>query len=63
MALLIDFLAKVSTVRRALISDIHGNYEVLEAVLDDVKAQGIAEVFCLGAYSAPVPTRERASIE
>ena len=29
--------------RRALISDIHGNLEALEAVLDDIKAQGIAE--------------------
>jgi predicted phosphodiesterase len=35
-------------VRRALISDIHGNFEALEAVLDDVKAQGITEIFCLG---------------
>jgi predicted phosphodiesterase len=35
-------------VRRALISDIHGNLEALEVVLDDIKAQGIAEIFCLG---------------
>jgi predicted phosphodiesterase len=35
-------------VRRALISDIHGNLEALEVVLDDIKAQGIIEVFCLG---------------
>jgi predicted phosphodiesterase len=35
-------------VRRALISDIHGNIEALEVVLDDIKAQGITEVFCLG---------------
>ena len=34
--------------RRALISDIHGNLEALEVVLDDIKAQGIAEIFCLG---------------
>ena len=34
--------------RRALISDIHGNLEALEVVLDDIKAQGITEVFCLG---------------
>ena len=34
--------------RRALISDIHGNLEALEVVLDDIKGQGIAEVFCLG---------------
>lgn len=34
--------------RRALISDIHGNLEALEVVLDDVKAQGISEIICLG---------------
>ncbi|MGC8639886.1 MAG: metallophosphoesterase family protein [Isosphaeraceae bacterium] len=34
--------------RRALISDIHGNYEALEVVLDDIRAQGISEIFCLG---------------
>ncbi len=34
--------------RLALISDIHGNLEALEAVLDDVRNQGIDEVFCLG---------------
>lgn len=35
-------------VRRAIISDIHGNLEALEAVLEDVKAQGVAEIYCLG---------------
>jgi predicted phosphodiesterase len=35
-------------VRRALISDIHGNLEALEVVLDDIKAQGISEILCLG---------------
>jgi predicted phosphodiesterase len=35
-------------VRRALISDIHGNLEALEVVLDDIKAQGVSEIFCLG---------------
>lgn len=34
--------------RRALISDIHGNLEALEVVLDDIKSQGITEIFCLG---------------
>ena len=33
---------------RALISDIHGNLEALQAVLADIKSQGISEVFCLG---------------
>jgi predicted phosphodiesterase len=35
-------------VRRALISDIHANLEALEAVLADIKAQGIREILCLG---------------
>jgi predicted phosphodiesterase len=35
-------------VRRALISDIHGNLEALEVVLDDIQSQGITEIFCLG---------------
>lgn len=34
--------------RRALISDIHGNLEALEVVLGDIKAQGITEIYCLG---------------
>lgn len=33
---------------KAIISDIHGNLEGLEAVLADIKSQGIDEVFCLG---------------
>jgi diadenosine tetraphosphatase ApaH/serine/threonine PP2A family protein phosphatase len=35
-------------VKRALISDIHSNLESLSAVLNDIRAQGISEVFCLG---------------
>jgi predicted phosphodiesterase len=35
-------------VKRALISDIHSNIEALEAVLADIRSQGIAEIFCLG---------------
>ena len=33
---------------KAIISDIHGNLEALQAVLADIKAQNIAEVYCLG---------------
>lgn len=33
---------------RAIISDIHGNLEALEAVLADIRTLGIKEVFCLG---------------
>jgi predicted phosphodiesterase len=32
----------------AIISDIHGNLEALEAVLDDIAQQGIDRIFCLG---------------
>ena len=34
--------------KRALISDIHSNFEALETVLADIKAQGITEIYCLG---------------
>ena len=34
--------------RRALISDIHGNLEALRAVLDHIRQSGITEVYCLG---------------
>ncbi len=33
---------------RAIISDIHGNLEALEAVLADIRAQNISEIYCLG---------------
>ncbi len=32
----------------AIISDIHGNFEALTAVLADIDAQGIDEIYCLG---------------
>jgi len=35
-------------VRRALISDIHGNVEALETVLADIQGQGVEEIICLG---------------
>ncbi len=34
--------------KRALISDIHSNLEALQAVLVDIRAQGVTEIFCLG---------------
>jgi predicted phosphodiesterase len=34
--------------RVAVISDIHGNLHALEAVLQDVDAQGVEEMWCLG---------------
>jgi predicted phosphodiesterase len=35
-------------VKRALISDIHSNLEGLEAVLADIRAQNVDEIYCLG---------------
>ena len=34
--------------KRALISDIHSNLEALQAVLEDIRQQGITEIYCLG---------------
>jgi predicted phosphodiesterase len=35
-------------VRRAILSDIHGNLEALETVLSDIKAQDCQQIICLG---------------
>jgi len=41
--------------RFAAIADVHGNYLALEAVLDDIRAQGISEIVNLGdAASGPL---------
>lgn len=34
--------------KRALISDIHSNIEALQAVLADIREQGVDEIYCLG---------------
>ncbi len=34
--------------RRAIISDIHGNLEALEVVLADIRSHGIDTIYCLG---------------
>ena len=34
--------------KRALISDIHGNFEALTAVLADIQTQNVDRLFCLG---------------
>ena len=34
--------------KRALISDIHANLEALQAVMADIRTQGITEIYCLG---------------
>ena len=33
---------------KAIISDIHGNLEALQAVLKDIENQGVEEIYCLG---------------
>jgi predicted phosphodiesterase len=33
---------------KALISDIHGNLEALEAVLKDIQSNNVSEIYCLG---------------
>jgi predicted phosphodiesterase len=35
-------------VKRAILSDIHGNLEALEAVLADIASQRVSEIICLG---------------
>ena len=34
--------------KRAIISDIHGNLAALEAVLAHIRQQQVSEIFCLG---------------
>lgn len=39
----------------AIISDIHGNMEALEAVLEDIKTQGCDKIYALGDYAMAGP--------
>lgn len=39
----------------AVISDIHGNMEALEAVLNDIKTEGCEKIFALGDYAMAGP--------
>jgi predicted phosphodiesterase len=41
------FVTRESSLK-AVISDIHGNFEALQKVLADIKSQGIEEIYCLG---------------
>ena len=34
--------------KRAIISDIHGNFEALTAVMRDIEGLGLSEIYCLG---------------
>src|SRR5262245_3074279 len=33
---------------KAIISDVHGNLEALQAVLNDIAAHGVEDIYCLG---------------
>jgi len=35
-------------VKKAIISDIHGNIEAFQNVLKDIETQGVDEIYCLG---------------
>jgi diadenosine tetraphosphatase ApaH/serine/threonine PP2A family protein phosphatase len=37
-------------VRHAIVSDIHGNLEALEAVLEDIERRDVASIVCLGDF-------------
>lgn len=43
----------------AVISDIHGNMQALESVLEDIKSEGCQKIFCLGdlAMAGPEPVK------
>ena len=41
--------------RIAVLSDIHGNMEALEAVLEDIKTQNCEKYFVLGDYAMAGP--------
>jgi len=49
-----------SGVKRALISDIHANLEALRVVMDDIRAAGIREIYCLGDIVGYGPIRASA---
>ena len=38
----------MNTKRFAIISDLHSNLEAVTAVLEDIKSQGVEEIYCLG---------------
>src|SRR5574344_1527153 len=46
--------------KTAIISDIHGNMQALDAVLDDIEAQKCETIFCLGDLAMAGPEPEKA---
>ena len=43
----------------AVISDIHGNWEALNAVLADIKEEGCEKIFALGDYAMAGPEPDK----
>jgi len=50
----------MSTIKIAIISDIHGNVEALESVLQDIAGAGCAKTYCLGDVVGYGPTPNEA---
>ena len=50
---------RAENMRYAIISDIHGNVEALQAVLNDIKKQSIDSVICLGDIVGYVTGKEK----
>lgn len=46
-------------VKIAVISDIHGNIDALEAVLEDIKQQNCNKIYCLGDYAMAGPEPQK----
>lgn len=55
VACLYPLLKENPMTKIAVIADIHGNQTALEAVVSDIKAQGIEETWCLGDLFLPGP--------
>jgi predicted phosphodiesterase len=49
-------------VRIAVISDIHGNFDALEAVLKDIDQNAVEQIYCLGDFVDYGPESERVRI-
>jgi diadenosine tetraphosphatase ApaH/serine/threonine PP2A family protein phosphatase len=43
-----NYFEVTGVVKRAIVSDVHGNLEALEAVLNDIAALDIKSIYCLG---------------
>lgn len=55
-----DILERLYVDKIAIISDIHGNMQALETVLDDIRGRGIDLIYCLGDLAGKGPDGEQA---